>query len=61
MITLVCPNCAREFPVMPVESDGFCACGLDFRIPADLTRVEWKPDPNYPTSGARSYTTPLTP
>jgi hypothetical protein len=59
VIVLVCPNCEREFPVVPLGSTGHCVCGLDFdlRIDGLVVRVSWRPDPNFPQSGTRSYET----
>lgn len=61
MVDLTCPNCRRVFPIVPGISRGFCSCGLDFKITrkADGMVVLWTPDPVYPSSGSRSYTTEL--
>lgn len=43
MIELTCPACGRVFPVLPVPSEGWCACGTDYEIDAAGV-VTWKVD-----------------
>jgi uncharacterized protein (DUF983 family) len=40
LATLICPNCGQALTVLLIESDGFCACGLDYAL--------------HPTSGGMS-------
>jgi hypothetical protein len=59
LATLICPNCGQALTVLLIESDGFCACGLDYALHPTSggmsANVRWTHDPKFPQSGDRDY------
>lgn len=55
VVMLECPNCGYRFPVVPVDSRGWCKCGMDYDLDtkamplseATAVTLTWTPDPQY--------------
>lgn len=56
-MVVTCPCCGFKFAVIPIESRGFCRCGMDYVLrvvssdPPALS-MDWTPDPCTDSAGA---------